>query len=163
MAAIIPTRKDIREAIFEGLKSFPDVEELKPELVLIIENDVFAALPTGFGKSLTFQILPSVYKALFYRGFDMPSLPVVIVVSPLSSIVKDQVTYLRSHGFEAAFIGESAKQDNIFESKIKCHFLYGSPESFVGDIKFREMFSQQHYRQNVVAVVCDEVHTVVHW
>lgn len=94
----------------------------------------------------------------------MPSLPVVIVVSPLSSIVKDQVTYLRSHGFEAAFIGESAKQDNdIFEGKIKCHFLYGSPESFVGDIKFRKMFSQQHYRQNVVAVVCDEVHTVVHW
>ena len=67
----------------------------------------------------------------------MPSLPVVIVVSPLSSIVKDQVTYLRSHGFEAAFIGESAKQDNdIFEGKIKCHFLYGSPESFVRDIKF---------------------------
>ena len=73
MAAIIPTRKDIREAIFEGLKSFPDVEELKPELVLIIENDVFAALPTGFGKSLTFQILLSVCKALFYREFDMPS------------------------------------------------------------------------------------------
>ena len=65
MAAIIPTRKDIREAISEGLKSFPDVEELKPEQVLIVENvvlkkDVFAALPTGFGKSLTFQILPSV-------------------------------------------------------------------------------------------------------
>ena len=34
----------------------------------------------------------------------MPSLPVVIVVSPLSSIVKDQVKYLRSHGVEAAFI-----------------------------------------------------------
>ena len=94
----------------------------------------------------------------------MPSLSVVIVVSPLSSIVKDQVTYLRSHGLEAALIGESAKQDNdIFEGKIKCHFLHGSPESFVGYIKFLEMFSQQHYWQNVVAVVCDQVHTVVHW
>ena len=52
--------------------------------------------------------------------------------------MKDQVTYLRSHGLEAAFIGESAKQDNdIFEGKIKCHFLHGSPESFVGEIKFR--------------------------
>ena len=76
LAAIIPTRKDIREA--EGLKSFSDVEELKPEQILIIENvvlkgDVFAALPTGFGKSLTFQILLSVCKALFYREFDMPS------------------------------------------------------------------------------------------
>ena len=51
--------------------------------------------------------------------------------------------------------------NDIFEGKIKCHFLYGRPESFVGDIKFREMFSQQYYRQNIVAVVCDEVHTVV--
>ncbi|CAH3030575.1 unnamed protein product [Porites evermanni] len=86
------------------------------------------------------------------------------VMKVFNSIVKDQVTYLRSHGFEAAFIGESAKQDNdIFEGKIKCHFLYGSPESFFGDIKFQEMFPQQHYSQNVVAVVCDEVHTVVHW
>ena len=87
IAAFIPTRKDIRQAISEGLKSFSDVEELKTEQVLNIESvvlkkDVFAALPTGFGKSLTFQILPSVCKALFYRGFDMPSLPVVIVVSP---------------------------------------------------------------------------------
>ena len=117
MAATTRTRKGIREAICEGLKSFPDVEELTPEQVLIVENvvlrkDVFAALPTGFGKSLTFQIVPSVCKALFYRGFDMPSLPLVIVVSPLSSIVRDQVTHLRPHGFEAAFIGESGKQDN---------------------------------------------------
>ena len=49
MAAIIPTRKDIRKAISEGLKSFPDVEELKAEQVLIVENvvlkkDVLAAL-----------------------------------------------------------------------------------------------------------------------
>jgi len=33
----------------------------------------------------------------------------------------------------------------------------------VGDIKFKEMFSQLHDRQNVVAHACDEVHTVVHW
>ena len=63
--------------------------------------------------------------------------------------MKDQVTYLRSHGFEAAFIGESGKQDNdIFEGKIKCNFLCGSPVSFVGDIKFREM-----YRKGTVTLV----------
>ena len=88
----------------------------------------------------------------------------VIVVSPLSSIVKDQVSYLTSLGFEAAFIRESEKQDkDIIEGKVKSQFLYGSPESVVGDTKFRETFSQLHYRHNVVAVVCDEVHTVIHW
>ena len=71
MAAIIPTRKDIRKAISEGLKSFPDVEDLKPEQVLIVENvvlkkDVFAALPAGFGKRLIRSCLAFV--KLYFTG-----------------------------------------------------------------------------------------------
>jgi len=43
--------------------------------------------------------------------------------------------------------------------------LYGSPESLTGDGKFREMFSMEFYQKNTVAlaVVCDELHTAVHW
>ena len=169
MAGLVLTSEDIKEAIFESLKYFPHVQNLKPEQRLIVEHvlrkkDVFAALPTGFGKSLTFQILPSVFKVLLDKGFIMPSFPLVIVISPLTSIVKDQVGFLRNLGFEVAFIGESEKLDNdIIEGNIKAQFLYGSPESIVGDIKFKDMFSQLHYRQNVAAILCDEVHTVVHW
>jgi len=169
MAGLVLTSEDIKEAIFESLKYFPHVRNLKPEQRLIVEHvvrkkDVFAALPTGLGKSLTFQILPSVFKVLLDKGFMMPSFPLVIVVSPLTSIVKDQVGFLRNLGFEVAFIGESEKLDNdIIEGNINAQFLYGSPESIVGDIKFKDMFSQLHYRQNVAAIVCDEVHTVVHW
>ena len=169
MADLVLTSKDIKEAIFESLKYFPDVRDLKPEQRLIVEHvvrkkDVFAALPTGFGKSLTFQILPSVFKVLLDQGFNMPAFPLDIVVSPLSSIVKDQVGYLRNLGFEVAFTGESEKLDkDIIEGNIKAQFLYGSPESLVGDIKFKGMFTQLHYRRNVVAIVCHEVHTVVHW
>ena len=59
MAGIVLTSEDIKEAIFESLNYFPDVRNLKPELSLIVEhvvrkNDVFPALPTGFGTSLTF-------------------------------------------------------------------------------------------------------------
>ena len=59
MAGIVLTSEDIKEAIFETLKYFPDVRNLKPELSLIVEHvvrkkDVFPALPTGFGTSLTF-------------------------------------------------------------------------------------------------------------
>ena len=82
----------------------------------------------------------------------MPAFLLVFVVSPLSSIAKDQVGFLRSLGFEVAFIGES----DIIERNIKAHFLYGSPESIVGDIKFKEMFSPLHYGQNVAPIVCDE-------
>ena len=50
----------------------------------------------------------------------MPAFPLVIVVSVLSSIVKDQVGFLKNLGFEVAFIGESEKLDNdIIEGNIK--------------------------------------------
>ncbi|KAL9977790.1 hypothetical protein ACROYT_G015233 [Oculina patagonica] len=105
----------------------------------------------------------SVYKALHSEGFDVLPSPLVIVVSPLSSIVRDQVAFLRSLGLKATFIGESDKQDkDIIKGNANAQLLYGSPEAFVGEAKFREMFSTPHYRQNVVAVVCDEVHTVIH-
>jgi len=62
-------------------------------------------------------------------------------------------------GFEVAFTGESEKLDKyIIEGNIKA-----SSESLVGDKKFKDMFSELHYRRNVVANVCDEVHIVVHW
>lgn len=59
MAGIVLTSEGIKEAIFESLKYFTDVRNLKPELSLIVEHvvrkkDVFPALPTGFGTSLTF-------------------------------------------------------------------------------------------------------------
>ena len=62
MVDLVSTSEDmIKEAISESLKYFPDVRDLKPEQRLIVEHvvrrkDVFAALCTGFGKSLTFQI-----------------------------------------------------------------------------------------------------------
>ena len=92
MVDLVSTTEDIKEAISESLKYFPDVRDLKPEQRLIVEHvvrrkDVFAVLLTGFGKSLTFQILPSVFKALLDQGFRMPAFLLVIVFSPLSSIV----------------------------------------------------------------------------
>ena len=156
---------EIRDAIRSSVKNFPSINELKPEQILVIENivrgkDVFAALPTGFGKSLTFQILPAVKKSLERSSVSH----LVIVVCPLNSIIKNQVNYLRSLGLKAAFVGESDEiNKQIIEGSVQIDILYGSPESFVGDDKFRQMFANDMFRKNVVAVVCDEVHTVVLW
>ena len=57
MAGIVLTSEDIKEAIFESLKYFPDVRNLRLSLIgehVVRKKDVFAALPTGFGTSLTF-------------------------------------------------------------------------------------------------------------
>ena len=128
------------------------------------KRDVFGQLPTGYGKSLTFQLLPEVFKSLSSKGHALPANPLVVVISPLLSIVEDQVKYLRSLGIEAAYIGESkAKDQEMLCGKGGFALLYGSPESLSGDEKFRAMFSKEFYQNNTVAIVCDEAHTAVHW
>lgn len=156
---------EIRDAICSSVEISPSINELKPEQILVVENivrgkDVFAALLTGFGKGVTFQILPAVWKSLERSSVS----PLVIVVCPLNSIIKDRVNYLTSLVLKAAFVGGSAEIDKrIIEGTAEIDLLYGSPESFVGDDKFRGMLSNDLFRKNAVAVVCDEVHTVVHW
>ena len=80
---------DLPEALDRSLSSFPEVKSLKAEQRLVIEKvvhgrDVFAQLPTGFGKSLTFQILPPLCKRLKSMGHKFPSKPLVVIVSPLT-------------------------------------------------------------------------------
>ena len=103
---------DLPEALDRSLLPFPGVKSLKAEQRLVIEKvvhggDVFAQLPTGFGKSLTFQILPPLWKCLKSMGHNFPSNPLVVIVSPLLSIMEDQVKWLRLRGFAAANIEES--------------------------------------------------------
>ena len=95
-----------------------------------------------FGKSLTFQILPPLCKCLKSMGHNFLSNPLVVIVSPLLSIMEDQVKWLRSQGFSAAYIGESNSTDrNFIDGQEKFNFAYGSPESLTGDSRFRNMFS----------------------
>ena len=80
---------DLPEALDRSLSSFPEVKSLKAEQRLVIEKvvhgrDVFTQLPTGFGKSLTFQILPPFCKCLKSMGHNFPSKPLVVIVSPLT-------------------------------------------------------------------------------
>ena len=104
-------------------------------------------LPTGFGKSITFQILPAVKKCLERSSVSL----LVNVVFPLNSIIKDQVNYLRSLLLEATFVGESAEIDKrTIKGTADIDILYGSSDSFVGDDKFRGMFSNASFRKNAV-------------
>ena len=109
-------------------------------------------------------MLPSVCKYLHALGLKFPENAVVVVVCPLLAIMEDQMNWLRSLGFKAGFVAESNERDQeILEGSIDINFLYGSPESLVGDERFRAMLSKEFYQSNTVAIACDDVHTVVHW
>ena len=88
------------------LEDFPNTEPLRFEQKMYLFNlsrgkDVFAMLSIGFGKSIIFPLFPCVVKAL--RSSE--GMPTIIVVSPLVSIMRDQLEQLKQLGFSAAAMG----------------------------------------------------------
>ena len=142
------------------------IEELKDkqkEAIMSFASgkDVFVALPTGYGKSLCYQVLPVLFDAL--RGHSTPT-SVIIVVTPLTSIVKDQVSHLEDKQLPAVHVtsavGEST-EDAILEGKYRV--VYFSPEQLLCRSKWREMLQSEVYQKNLVAFVVDEAHCVKQW
>jgi ATP-dependent DNA helicase RecQ len=115
----------------------------------LANQDGLAIMPTGGGKSICFQI-PALVK---------PNL--TIVISPLISLMKDQVDSLRSNGVQTAFYNSSLPDEAksmIFQkaknNEIK--LLYMSPEAFVGGIGWVKDL-------NVSMIAVDEAHCVSMW
>ena len=88
------------------------ITALKPEqeqaiLAFVNGTDVFGCLSTGYRKSLCYGLLPKVYDAL--RGVVKKS--VVIVVCPLISLMKDQVTRFEAKGVTAMSLSDKESLD----------------------------------------------------
>ena len=78
--------------------------------------------------------------------------------------MKEQVKYLQEKGIRATSVGNSEQTDDVLaEGTTAYSIVFGSLECLVGNEVFRNMFSYDKYRRNVVAVICDEVYTVVQW
>lgn len=155
---------DARGAIQAVLSRFPHISVLKPEqedaLINFIQGkDVVALLPTGFGKSLIFQLAPLVAKELATRnGTELN--PIVVVVSPLLALMEDQIMEAGKLGVSAAQLGVHEEQD-ILDGRFS--LVFGSPESWLLNSKWRRMLSSAAYRDNILGVVVDEVHLTYKW
>ena len=101
---------------FAILNSFYREIILKPKQVrclecMYLQSDVMCVLPTGYGKSLIFHLLPLLLFAKFklqgkvQRGFSATLVDsIVIVVSPLNSLMNDQILKLRMGGIRASVL-----------------------------------------------------------
>jgi ATP-dependent DNA helicase RecQ len=140
---------------------------LKPEQRASIKavydgKDVFLWLPTGFGKSICYTTLPFVFDFKLGR-VDGDSHSVVLVVSPLISLMVDQVANLRAAGVSASVVSSGggvpkalvASEDDL----AKCSVLFCAPEALVGS-KWRDALEKSTIYDRIVAVVVDEVHCV---
>ena len=92
------------------LCGFVFVDEKRKKSITGEFAEIFANV-CRFGKSVTFQILPPLCKCLKSMGHNFPSNPLVVIVSPLLSIMEDQLKWLRSRCFAAAYLADSNGKD----------------------------------------------------
>ncbi len=120
-------------------------------LPLALGQDALAILPTGGGKSICFQV-----PGLFLGG-------TTIVISPLISLMQDQVKILRAAGGAATFINstlELVEQEQRYQKLLagEYQFLYLAPEKLLS-----KKFIAVIRRVNVALVAIDEAHCVSVW
>ena len=125
-------------------------------------RDVFAALPTGYGKSLCYGCLPSVFDDL-----RSCSSSIVVVVSPLVALMKDQVESFKKRGVSAAIVtSESDAESESIKSGVlegRYQLVFISPEQLIAKEKFRCMCQNEIYTERLVSLVIDEAHCVKKW
>ena len=142
--------------IFEILNKYYGYNSFRKGQYEIISNilrgrDSFCILPTGAGKSICYQI-PS----LMFNG-------ITIVISPLISLMKDQVDNLNSNGINARYINSTQKlevSDEIIElcKKGEVKLLYIAPEKLEN-----EFFKRKLRLLNISQIAIDEAHCVSMW
>ena len=114
-------------------------------------RDTLGLMPTGGGKSITFQV-----PALAQEG-------ICIVVSPLVALMKDQVGALRRKGIKAAAVYTGMTHEEVLVTLENCiygnyKFLYISPER-LGSELFQVKLSHMH----VSFIAVDEAHCISQW
>ncbi|MDZ4804720.1 MAG: ATP-dependent DNA helicase RecQ [Candidatus Eisenbacteria bacterium] len=113
-------------------------------------RDAIGVMPTGAGKSLTFQVPARILPGA------------VLVVSPLISLMKDQVDAMIRYGYSAAVLNSSIDFDARREvlarlRRGELHLLYVAPEGIEGSL--RQLIAECH----ISLVVVDEAHCISHW
>src|SRR5438874_5702972 len=151
-SSIIPPMPDLRE----HLQNLFGLDDFRPAQRGVIEDvlagrDVLCVMPTGAGKSLCYQLPTSVQGGL------------TIVVSPLISLMADQVQQMRDEGLPAMLINSSQSATEQREAIAELHrgfegLLYVAPERFAS-ASF--MASLEHLLVKLFAA--DEAHCISQW
>ena len=159
--------KDLRTIIDEAAASLGYTslkeEQKKALFSFVTGRDVFVSLPTGYGKSLCYALLPFIFDVK--RGL-VEKKSVVMVVSPLIALMKDQSSSFTRRGITAGYVSDKETTDKETKRKIlrgECQLVFISPEALFLATEWRKMLSGDLYGRNLVGFIVDEAHCVKKW
>ena len=144
---------ELTRNILQQYWGYPSFRPMQEDIVdaVVNGNDTLALLPTGGGKSICFQV-----PAMTMEG-------ICIVITPLISLMKDQVMHLKKIGIAAAaiFSGMHHNEIEIIYNQAAfgmLKFLYVSPERLMTDA-----FIEALKKMNVNMIAVDESHCISQW
>lgn len=159
-----PWSRDVRKALIHTFKLTEfRTNQLEAINSTLNGDDVFVLMPTGGGKSLCYQ-LPAIIQRHKRKG-------ITIVVSPLLSLMQDQVDQLvHKRSIPAALLnGQCSPEDRkwVFEQLRRdppvMHLLYVTPEMIKKSEAFLAALESLHRRSCIARFVIDEAHCVSQW
>ncbi|SMR63388.1 unnamed protein product [Zymoseptoria tritici ST99CH_3D1] len=160
-----PWSTDVKEALKEKfrLKGFRE-NQIDAINATLAGKDTFVLMPTGGGKSLCYQ-LPALVRSGRTRG-------VTVVISPLVSLMEDQVQHLQKLNIQAFLVNSettqdqrSALMDSLYSADVEnlVHLLYVTPEMLAKSTKMVSTFQWLHRKNRLARFVIDEAHCVSQW
>lgn len=160
-----PWSKDVQDALHHcfHLRGFRQ-NQLEAINATLSGKDVFVLMPTGGGKSLCYQ-LPSVLSSGQTQG-------VTVVITPLLSLMQDQIDHLQRLGIQAVHVNGEVSSEyrstvmrhlRMAEPEKFCQLLYITPEMINKSQAMLNVFRELHQRRKLARIVIDEAHCVSQW
>ena len=156
------SEEEFETALEKALEYFPSIT-LKTEQrnclqsLIVSRKDVLGVLPTGYGKSLIYQLIPKIYSCFWKEKFMEDKTFQVIVVSPLELIRTQQVSKLNDLGIKSVALETCESGSDANEVEI----VFGSAEQWLSQRWKQEIKSGS--LKNASVLVVDEAHTVETW
>ncbi|KAK4145461.1 ATP-dependent DNA helicase hus2/rqh1 [Dichotomopilus funicola] len=160
-----PWSADVRRALKDRFRMTGfRTNQLEAINATLAGKDVFVLMPTGGGKSLIYQ-LPAVINSGTTSGLT-------IVISPLRSLMTDQVAHLKKLNISAASYDSNMPGPvrthitNLFSHETPEHhvqLIYVTPEMMASSNLVRDGIQQLYRRRKLARIVVDEAHCVSHW
>jgi superfamily II DNA helicase RecQ len=136
------------------------VTELKPLqrkalAAMMNKKDAICMLPTGYGKSLVYELCPILYEEIFGKSCC------VFVFEPLNVIIEQQLSKLGPSAISLKVENDASVVNKLRSGDYT--YIYTHPEHIIGKKAFNDLFISPVYGSKGVFIVVDEAHCVLDW